>query len=87
MHRIKKSEESEPITVHVDDIKPFIWKKHPKSWLDEPVENESEIIVEPSEIASESEERHFPVRSGDSPVQIRTRREGPVKHRLIYSPS
>lgn len=36
VYRIQKSEESQPITVHVDDIKPFIWKKHPKSWLDEP---------------------------------------------------
>ena len=87
VYRIQNSEESEPITVHVDDIKPFIGKKHPKSWSDEPVENETGIIVEPSEITSESEERHFPVRSGESPVQIRTRRERPVKPRLIYSPS
>ena len=83
-YTIQKSKEDQPFPVHVDDIKPFEGKRHPKSWLDQP-SIEPPVVV-PHE--QENEPRNQPPlqRINDSPVQIRSRRERPVKPRLMYSP-
>ena len=82
---IQKSREGESFPVHVDDIKPFIGERHPKSWLDEPVRNEAENTTEPVDINTEPDIIPITERTRESPVQIRSRRERPVKPRLRYS--
>ena len=65
-------------------IIPFEGKRHPKSWLDQP-SIEPRVVV-PHE--PENEPRNQPPLEhiNDSPVQLRSRRERPVKPRLMYSP-
>ena len=43
-YRIQRNKETNPIVVHVDHLKPFIGRKHPRNWLTEPQE-----VVEPQQ--------------------------------------
>ena len=79
-YRIQKSEDSRPLVVHVDHLKPFAGTKHPRNWLHRNTETENLPVNEP-------EHEPIPSREPDSPVLIRTRRGRQVKPREIYSPS
>ena len=82
-YKIQKDKESNPIVVHVDQLKPFHGVKHPKNWLREP-----EIMPDtegdgPQTLMHDKNEKQV---SSEMPVQIRSRRERVVKPRDIYSP-
>ena len=79
-YRIQRSEDSRPLVVHVDHLKPFAGTKHPRNWLHRNTETENLPVNEP-------EHEPIPSREPDSPVLIRTRRGRQVKPREIYSPS
>ena len=74
--------------VHVDHLKPFIGRKHPRNWLTEPQE-----VVEPRQepapgnnLPSDQEHEGSGGTYNEIPVQIRSRRERMVKPREVYSP-
>ena len=76
-YRIQKNKESNPIVVHVDQMKPFQGAKHPKNWL-----REAEAVPD---VAGSDPSVSESVPS-EMPVQIRSRRGRIVKPRGIYSP-
>ncbi|MEW8486835.1 MAG: hypothetical protein AB2705_16775 [Candidatus Thiodiazotropha sp.] len=82
-YKIQKDKESNPIVVHVDQLKPFHGVKHPINWLREP-----EIMPDtegdgPQTLTHYKNEKQV---SSEMPVQIRSRRERVMKPRDIYSP-
>ena len=87
-YRIQRNKETNPIVVHVDHLKPFIGRKHPRNWLTEPQE-----VVEPQQepapgnnLPSGQEHEGSGGTYNEIPVQIRSRRERMVKPREVYSP-